>query len=292
MKYKGFPACDRGLGKLFLFFGTQNAARFDRLKDRQGKESPVMHRVKASCVRVGLWAVVFGAVAGSAWAADPAAPGADDPLEGLNRVTSEFNAVVRRAVLDPLVEGYKAVAPEDMQKAVSNVFSNLSEPVTAGASLLQGDTDNASVATQRFFINTVAGIGGIGDPATDSGLRQRREDLGQAMGANGIAPGPHIVLPIFGPSNFRDATGDILIGLVNPAPLAVKAADAGVSYSDKKDAIEAATKGALDRYTVERDAYEQHRQTLVNNGQGPALAFPDIDGKETVAETRPASQTR
>jgi phospholipid-binding lipoprotein MlaA len=112
--------------------------------------------------------------------------------------------------------------------------------------------------------------------------------LGQALGANGIAPGPHIVLPIFGPSNLRDATGDILIGLVNPAPLALKAADAGVSYADKKDAISAATQGALDRYTVERDMYEQNRRYLVNNGEGPATAFPDIDldEKDALAETR------
>ncbi|OHC83620.1 MAG: hypothetical protein A3G73_10105 [Rhodospirillales bacterium RIFCSPLOWO2_12_FULL_67_15] len=218
---------------------------------------------------------------------DPAAP-PQDPLESVNRATSEFNAALRKGFLDPLVDGYRAVTPADMQKAISNVFSNLSEPVTAGSSLLQGDTENASTATQRFFINTLAGVGGLADPASEAGLKQRREDLGQAMGVQGIAPGPHIVLPIFGPSNLRDATGDILIGLVNPAPLALKAADAGVSYADKKDAINAATEGALDRYTVERDAYEQHRRFLVNNGEGPALAFPDInaDDKDTVAETR------
>ncbi len=229
----------------------------------------------------------FGVLAGApASANDPMKT--DDPLESINRVTSEFNAALRKGLLDPLVEGYRAVTPADMQKAISNVFSNLTEPVTAGSSLLQGDTDNASVATQRFFINTFTGIGGIGDPATDAGLKQRREDLGQAMGSQGVAPGPHIVLPIFGPSNLRDATGDILIGLVNPAPLALKAADAGVSYADKKDTIDAATRGALDRYTVERDLYEQNRRFLVNNGQGPATAFPDIDldEKDSVAETR------
>lgn len=229
----------------------------------------------------------LGALTGVPVAASDPAP-ADDPLESINRVTSEFNAALRKGILDPLVEGYRAVTPADMQKAISNVFSNLSEPVTAGSSLLQGDTENASTATQRFFINTFAGVGGIGDPATEAGLKQRREDLGQAMGAHGVAPGPHIVLPIFGPSNLRDATGDVLIGLVNPAPLALKAADAGVSYNDKKDAINAATEGALDRYTVERDAYEQHRRFMVNNGEGPATAFPDInaDDKDAVAETR------
>ena len=225
----------------------------------------------------------FGAPAS---ANDPAT--ANDPLESVNRVTSEFNAILRKGILDPLVEGYRAMTPAEVQKAVSNVFSNLSEPVTAGASLLQGDTDNASTATQRFFINTTVGVGGIGDPATAAGLKQRREDLGQAMGASGVGPGPHIVLPIFGPSNLRDATGDILVGLVNPAPLALKAADAGVSYADKKDEINAATEGALDRYTVERNAYEQHRRFLVSNGEGPATAFPDInvDEKDSVAETR------
>ncbi len=227
-----------------------------------------------------------GGLAGfAASASEPVAT--DDPLESVNRVTSAFNAALRKGLIDPLVEGYRAVTPDDMQKAISNVFSNLTEPVTAGSSLLQGDTENATVATKRFFINTFAGIGGMADPATDEGLIQRRKDLGQAMGANGVEPGPHIVLPIFGPSNLRDATGDILIGLANPAPLALKAADAGVSYADKKDAINAATEGALDRYTVERDMYEQNRRYLVSNGQGPATAFPDIDldEKDSVAES-------
>ncbi|HEX9701370.1 MAG TPA: MlaA family lipoprotein, partial [Rhodospirillales bacterium] len=73
-----------------------------------------------------------------------ASPGVDDPLEPLNRVTSGFNAIVRGAIIDPLVDGYKAVTPDPVQQAVSNAVSNLSEPVTVGSSLLQGDTDNAA----------------------------------------------------------------------------------------------------------------------------------------------------
>ncbi|MBM3564828.1 MAG: VacJ family lipoprotein [Alphaproteobacteria bacterium] len=244
-----------------------------------------MDRVSRFSLRLGLCAVALTAFVLPARAEE--AGKVDDPLEGLNRITSEFNAIVRQMILDPLVDGYKAVTPDEVQKGVSNVFSNISEPVTAAASLLQGDTDNASVSTQRFLINTTVGVGGIGDPATDMGLKQRREDLGQAMGANGVAPGPHIVLPIFGPSNLRDATGDILTGLANPAPLALKAADSAVSYSNKRDDIRAATGGALDRYSVERDAYEQNRRYAISNGQGPVTAFPSIDAddKETVAET-------
>lgn len=217
--------------------------------------------------------------------ADDPAPAAD-PLESVNRATSDFNAFLRKALLDPLVDGYRKVTPDDFQQAISNVFSNLSEPVTAGSSLLQGDADNAANATKRFLVNSTVGIGGIGDPATEQGWRQRKEDLGQAMGANGVGTGPHIVLPLFGPSNLRDATGDLAIGILSPAPLAVQAAGGGVGYAGKKDAVKALDDGALDRYAAERDAYEQHRRYQVDNGRGPATAFPDIDGvdKETVAD--------
>jgi len=235
---------------------------------------------------LGMFLLAAPALADSSGASDPATP--NDPLEPINRVTSDFNAFLRKTMLDPLVDGYKTVTPDDMQKAISNIFSNLSEPITAGSSLLQGDVDNASVATQRFLINSTAGLGGIADPASEQGLKQRKEDLGQTFGAHGMAPGPHVVLPVFGPSNLRDATGDVIIGVLNPAPLALKAADAGAGYADKKDTIKSISDGALDRYTVERNTYEQYRQYQVDNGRSPVMAFPDInaDEKENVAETK------
>jgi len=204
----------------------------------------------------------------------------NDPLEPINRVTSGFNTVVRQGLLDPLVSGYKAVTPEPMQEAVSNVVSNLTEPLTIGSSLLQGDTENATVSTKRFFINSTVGLGGTSDPATDMGLEQRKEDLGQAFGASGVEPGPHIVLPIIGPSNMRDATGDILSALASPLPLAAKAASSGVSYSNNQEDIQALTSGALDPYVVERNSYEQNRRYEVNNGVAPLLDVPEFAEEE------------
>jgi phospholipid-binding lipoprotein MlaA len=201
-------------------------------------------------------------------------PGVTDPLESLNRITSGFNAVVRDAVLNPLVDGYKAVTPQPLQSAISNAVSNISEPVTVGSSLLQGDAENAATATKRFIINSTIGLGGTSDPATDMGLKQNKKDLGQAFGAGGVEPGPHLVLPILGPSNLRDATGDAITALVNPLPLAAKAASSGVSYSNNRDEIKALTSGALDPYVVERDAYEQHRRYEVNNGVVPLVDMP------------------
>ncbi|MFQ5765734.1 MAG: VacJ family lipoprotein [Rhodospirillales bacterium] len=200
----------------------------------------------------------------------------DDPLEPINRFTSGFNSVLREVVVDPLVDTYQAVTPEPMQEAVSNAVSNVSEPLTVGSSLLQGDTENAATATKRFLINTTVGLGGTQDPATEMGLEQRQEDLGQAFGASGMAPGPHIVLPIIGPSNLRDATGDAITTIVNPLPLAAKAASSGVGYSDNQEDIQELTKGALDPYVVERESYEQNRRYEVDNGVVPLMEFPEF----------------
>ena len=206
------------------------------------------------------------------------APSAEDPLEPVNRATSAFNRVVRANVIDPAVDAYQETAPEDVQEGVSNFFSNLTEPVTIVASVLQGDYENAGNSAQRFAVNTTVGILGINDKASEMGLEQRREDLGQALGANGICPGPHIVLPILGPSNLRDALGDIATGLANPAPLAAQAAQGTVQYSDKQDVIQAATDTSIDPYITERESYEQNRVFQVHNGDViPAMDMAEFD---------------
>ncbi len=196
----------------------------------------------------------------------------NDPLEDINRVTSGFNNLVRGLILNPLIEGYKAVTPDQIQDAVSNAAQNLSEPITAVSSLLQGDTENAGAATERFLVNSTLGVGGLADPATDMGIESRPEDLGQAFGKGGMEAGPHIVLPILGPSNLRDATGDILTSIANPLPLAGKAAQGTVTYSDNKDAIDAATANSVDRYATEKSLYEQRRAVAINDGKIPAYA--------------------
>ena len=190
----------------------------------------------------------------------------DDTFEGLNRVTSGFNRVLRQWVIDPAVDGYQAITPDEVQQAVSNVASNLTEPLTVASSLLQGDLDNAAIAAKRFLINTIAGIGGIGDLATEDGYVQRREDLGQALATTGVEPGPHIVLPIIGPSNFRDAAGDIAVFFTNPLPTVAAVAAGGVEYSGKQDTVKAIGDNAVDPYIAERDAYEKNREFVINNG--------------------------
>ncbi len=226
---------------------------------------------------------------------DPAAAAASDPVdeqqvndpfESLNRVTSGFNRIFRKTIAAPVISGYQAVTPEPLQKAIANIGSNLTEPVTALSSMLQGDSENAGNAMGRFFINTTVGLGGISDQASDMGMAQRREDLGQAAGAAGATGGAHIVLPFFGPSNMRDATGDILTTLINPLHTATSALNAGTSYAENRDQLNALTDSAIDPYIVERDAYEQNRRYKINNGTATMNDIPDFeDEDETEAAT-------
>jgi phospholipid-binding lipoprotein MlaA len=203
-----------------------------------------------------------------------------DPFEGINRVTSGFNSIFRKIIADPLISTYKAITPDPVEKGIANFARNLTEPVTAASSLLQGDTENASKAMGRFIVNTTVGMGGISDTATDLGIDETQEDLGQAAGAAGVGGGAHIVLPILGPTNMRDVTGDVLTTLVNPLHAATSAANAGTSYAENQEELDALTRDSVDPYIVERDAYEQNRAYKINNGETQFVEIPDFDDED------------
>lgn len=236
----------------------------------------------------GMLAGLLAVSATSAYAGEAPKPAAkageaakkDDPLESLNRFTSGFNKVFRDVIVDPLVDGYQAVTPEPVQEAIGNAAANLNEPVSAVFSFLQGDTENASNASKRFLINSTLGVGGLNDKATEMGIEAREEDLGQAAAVNGTEAGVPIVLPILGPSNMRDAVGDIITGILSPVPLVGKVAQGGVQYSGNQDDVKGVSEGALDPYIVERNAYEEHRKFLINNGQLSKQSLPKMDAAD------------
>ena len=69
--------------------------------------------------KVALACMVVMASAGAA-ADEDAASERNDPLETLNRFTTGFNSILRGAVLDPVVDFYQFITPDDIQGAVSN----------------------------------------------------------------------------------------------------------------------------------------------------------------------------
>jgi hypothetical protein len=107
---------------------------------------------------------------------------ARDPLEGFNRAVFGVNEALDRALLTPLAKGYQAVVPELVRTGVSNVFGNIGDGWSAINQALQGKGEAAATMTMRVAANTLFGIGGLFDVASDLGMERQSEDFGQTLG--------------------------------------------------------------------------------------------------------------
>ena len=240
----------------------------------------------APTLRGGLAAVVL--LAGSAlWApaqAQTQAPGVApslpikaDPLEGLNRGVFAFNEAVDRALLKPLATAYRTVVPSPVRTGVDNVFGNVGDAWSAVNHLLQGMVKSALEMTVRVTTNTVFGLGGLFDLASDAGLERQPEDFGQTLGKWGFGPGPYLVLPFYGASSLRDAAGlpldrqASLPGIVHDetyrwslTTLELVHARAGLlSATNLLEQV------AFDKYSFVRDSYLARRRSQVFDGNPP-----------------------
>ncbi|QFR43475.1 VacJ family lipoprotein [Sulfurimonas xiamenensis] len=203
-----------------------------------------------------------------------------DPFSGYNRVMTNFNDGAYEYVIKPVAKGYRYVLHAEIRESIRNFFNNLYFPMRFANNLLQGKFYNASEETGRFLINSTIGILGLFDPAkAHFNLDAHKEDFGQTLGFYGVASGPHIVLPLLGPSNLRDAISiypDSLLSLIDYTErsywtltdtwaeyLGVKALE-NVNYASLNiEEYEKMKKDAVDLYPFLRDIYEQHRNKLI-----------------------------
>lgn len=205
-------------------------------------------------------------------------PDERDPLEGLNRAVHGFNTAFDETLGKPIARGYKAVAPEPVDKGVTNFFGNINDIAITFNNLMQGKFGDAASDTGRFLVNTTFGIFGVIDVASPLGLAKHEEDFGQTLGAWGAGPGAYVVLPFFGPRTVRDTAGLIVDTLfmdqiykvddtgTRNALLAVRLIDQRADLLRTTNIVETA---ALDQYAFVRDAYLQRRQFLVYDGNPP-----------------------
>ena len=131
----------------------------------------------------------------------------DDPWESWNRSVFKFNEALDRYTLKPLGQAYRNVAPQAVDDAVTNVFSNLGEPIIVVSDLAQGKFLQALSDSTRFVVNSTVGILGVFDVARHIGLEKHNEDVGQALAFWGVESGPYVMLPFLGPSTVRDTAG-------------------------------------------------------------------------------------
>lgn len=199
-------------------------------------------------------------------------PDPRDPFQNLNRKVYKFNSVLDEAVLMPVANAYGKVTPDLLEKGVSNFFANLSDVGNFFNHSLQLKPKKAGVDLGRLVINTTLGLGGIVDVASNLGIYQESEDFGQTLGYWGVNPGPYLVLPLFGPSTLRDASGGFIIDdKFNPInrynPQAHQFYISALQVIDLRYRLgdfESLMSG--DAYVFVREAYLQRREHLINDG--------------------------
>jgi phospholipid-binding lipoprotein MlaA len=238
---------------------------------------------------VAAFVVLAGFASGCATIPADAGNDPRDPFESVNRQIFEFNEGVDKVLLKPVAEAYVAILPVPVRDCLSNAFSNLREPSTALNNLLQGKPSEALSDTCRFAVNTTVGLLGCFDVATRMGLEKHQEDFGQTLGVWGAEAGAYLVVPVFGPSNIRDAIGiygvetflDVNFWIEN---VRVRNSILFTRFVNLRaellEAEKIISEASLDKYRFVRDGYLQRRRNLVYDGNPPRERDPDEEAEE------------
>lgn len=200
-----------------------------------------------------------------------------DPAEGFNRAVFAFNQGLDTVAIKPAAKGYEFVVPVVIRTGVSNFFGNVADIFIGVNNLLQGKPAEAGGDLGRFVINSTFGIFGVFDVASDLGLDKHDEDFGQTFGRWGVASGPYLVMPVFGPRTARDTVGLVLDVYTDPVSrvnrVAVRNSLTGLRLISDRTALLPADKiieeAALDKYSYIRDAYLQTRVFKIYDGSPP-----------------------
>ena len=205
-----------------------------------------------------------------------------DPWEKWNRKVFNFNEDVDHAVLIPVATAYTNVVPQPVRRSVSNFFNNFADAWSAINNMLQGKIALGFEDATRVGTNTLFGLFGILDVASEMGLEHHYEDFGQTLGRYGVGAGAYMVLPILGPSSVRDAVALPVDWQATPTAFfdetSAKIGMTVLQILNTRSALLGATRViddiSLDKYTFVRDAYLQRRRSLVFDGDVPETPSP------------------
>lgn len=200
-----------------------------------------------------------------------------DPIEPVNRSVFWFNHQLYHYAFHPLGRAYKTVLPAPVRTGIYNVFDNLEFPIRFVNDLLQWQPKRAGLETEKFVVNSTAGIAGIFRPSNKVPWLKDvpKTDTGVTLAKWGVPHGCYIVWPVLGPKSLRDSVGfvgDLAMypvtwvtygavgGLSGATTLAVSGPDAARNTSEKIDTYDTLTRTSIDRYLSVRSAYEQNRK--------------------------------
>lgn len=199
-----------------------------------------------------------------------------DPYEGFNRSVFSFNEFMDQILFEPVMNLYKAITPEFVDKAITNIFSNINDIVVIVNDLLQFKFAQMFSDIGRFLVNSTLGIAGIFDVSTGMGMTKHNEDFGQTLAVWGFDSGPFIMFPLLGPTTLRDGIGTGVDSFAT-SPLAYISHDAyrsgvmSLNYIDfRADLLasgEILSEAALDEYEFLKSAYFEQRQAKINDSE-------------------------
>ena len=206
----------------------------------------------------------------------------NDPYESTNRAIFAFNEDLDELIFKPVARGWRKI-PDFPRKNLSNLAETATAPLDIANSILQFDIESIRITLSRFLINMTFGVGGMYDVASTKefgNIEKRNEDFGQTLATWGIKEGPYVMLPIFGPSNIRDAVGRGMDTIFNPVTFIFRMNNlgfesrlpqpvvSGVSTREKfMDYVDEIKESSLDFYATMRSLYRQKRIKDINNGK-------------------------
>lgn len=203
--------------------------------------------------------------------------GRSDPLEGFNRKMFHFNYnVLDPYLLRPVAVAWRDYVPTPARSGLSNFTSNLSEPAAMVNSFLRGEVDNGFIHFNRFFLNTVFGIGGFIDVAGKANpqlARTEPERFGGTLGHYGVGYGPYVELPAYGGFTLREDGGDYadtlypVLGWLTWWMSISKWTVEGVEKRAQLLDSDAMLRNSNDPYAFVRNAYFQRHDFLASGGK-------------------------
>lgn len=208
---------------------------------------------------------------------DPNTGERKDPLEGFNRAMWNVNYnYLDPYVVKPVAKGWRDYVPSPVKTGLVNVANNLDEPASFVNRLLEGEVKKAMIHFNRFWINSVFGIGGLIDWASktpDLKLDNGNREFGETLGHYGVGTGAYIMVPGYGPTTPRQAVGKVVdsaypvLSLLTTPWTIAKFGVQGINTRANLLDQDALIKQSLDPYVTFREAYFQNLEFKVNNGK-------------------------
>jgi phospholipid-binding lipoprotein MlaA len=219
-----------------------------------------------------------------------------DPWQSVNQPIFALNDNLDRIALKPLSQGYKAITPRPVRRAIGNFFNNIGYLDTTVNLLLQGKPLASAKSLWRFSINSIFGFGGLMDLASQYDVLAEDEDFGQTLAVWGVPQGQYLMLPLLGPSTTREILGipvsqatNILYYIANSSILLPISTLRIIHQRSELDVLDNLPEDRQSRYIVVRDAYLQRREFLASDGKKNQAdkifvnedgLFDDIDPQE------------